>query len=222
ARPALSGQRALPAPGAAFARAVAGAPRCWPGSGRFGGARASARRASLLELGVSPVGTVLRPLTSTVPRVAAAPAAAEPPAPAAVSLEGVSKAFKLPHQQYHTLKERALHPFRARTFHVLQAVNDVTVEIVEGELFGIVGRNGSGKSPLLKCLACIYDSDAGELQVNSRLSPFIELGVGFNPDLTARDNVAINAVMLGLTRKQARERFDDIIAFAELEEFLDL
>jgi ABC-type polysaccharide/polyol phosphate transport system ATPase subunit len=161
-------------------------------------------------------------LTSTVPRVATAPAAAEPPAPAAVSLEGVSKAFKLPHQQYHTLKERALHPFQARTFDVLQAVDDVTVEIAQGEFFGIVGRNGSGKSTLLKCLAGIYDTDAGELQVNGRLSPFIELGVGFNPDLTARDNVAINAVMLGLTRKQARERFDDIIAFAELEEFLDL
>ncbi len=135
---------------------------------------------------------------------------------------GVSKAFRLPHQQYHTLKERVLHPFRSRTFDVLQAVNDVTVTIAEGEFFGIVGRNGSGKSTLLKCLAGIYDIDSGELRVRGRLSPFIELGVGFNTDLTARDNVMINAIMLGLTRKQARERFDDIIAFAELEDFLDL
>ena len=134
----------------------------------------------------------------------------------------VSKAFRLPHQQYHTLKERALHPFRSNTYDVLQAVDDVSVEIAQGEFFGIVGRNGSGKSTLLKCLAGIYDTDEGELRVRGRLSPFIELGVGFNPDLTARDNVTINAVMLGLTRRQARERFDDIVAFAELEDFLDL
>ena len=144
------------------------------------------------------------------------------PAPPAISVEHVSKAFRLPHQQYSTLKERALHPFRSRTFDVLRAVQDVTVEIPRGEFFGIVGRNGSGKSTLLKCLAGIYDVDEGRVEINGRLSPFIELGVGFNPDLTARDNVIINAVMLGLSRKQARERFDDIVAFAELEEFIDL
>ena len=86
----------------------------------------------------------------------------------------------------------------------------------------LVGRNGSGKSTLLKCLAGIYGVDAGDVHLNGRLSPFIELGVGFNPELTARDNVVINAIMLGLTRKQANERFDEIIAFAELEDFLDL
>jgi ABC-type polysaccharide/polyol phosphate transport system ATPase subunit len=140
----------------------------------------------------------------------------------AVAVHHVDKAFKLPHQQYHTLKERVLHPFRANTYDVLQAVDDVTFEVAEGEFFGIVGRNGSGKSTLLKCLAGIYDIDAGDLRVEGRLSPFIELGVGFNMDLTARDNVMINAIMLGLTRQQARERFDDIIAFAGLEDFLDL
>jgi len=145
------------------------------------------------------------------------------PAPLpAVSIAGVSKAFKLPHVQYHTLKERALHPFRSRTYDVLQAVDDVSLQIAAGEFFGIIGRNGSGKSTLLKCLAGIYDIDGGEMHVRGRLSPFIELGVGFNPDLTARDNVMINAIMLGLSRKQARARFDDIIAFAELEEFLDM
>jgi ABC-type polysaccharide/polyol phosphate transport system ATPase subunit len=143
-------------------------------------------------------------------------------APAAISVEAVSKAFRLPHQRYHTLKERALHPFRSSTYDVLQAVDDVSVEVGQGEFFGIVGRNGSGKSTLLKCLAGIYRIDEGEMEVYGRLSPFIELGVGFNMDLTARDNVMINAIMLGLTRKQARERFGDIIAFAGLEEFLDL
>jgi ABC-type polysaccharide/polyol phosphate transport system ATPase subunit len=105
---------------------------------------------------------------------------------------------------------------------VLQAVDDVNVEIEAGEFFGIVGRNGSGKSTLLKCIAGIYGIDQGDLQVKGRLSPFIELGVGFNMELTARDNVMVNAIMLGLSRKEARERFDRIIAFAELGEFVDL
>jgi ABC-type polysaccharide/polyol phosphate transport system ATPase subunit len=134
----------------------------------------------------------------------------------------VSKAFRLPHQQYSTLKERALHPFSTSSFEVLQAVDDVSFEVRAGEFFGIVGRNGSGKSTLLKCLAGIYGIDAGSIEIGGRLSPFIELGVGFNPDLTARDNVIINAIMLGLSRREARRRFDEIIAFAELEEFVDL
>ena len=140
----------------------------------------------------------------------------------AVSIQGVSKAFKLHHRQYHTLKERALHPFQARTYDLLQAVDNISVDIAAGEFFGIIGRNGSGKSTLLKCLAGIYNIDSGQLRVRGRLSPFIELGVGFNVDLTARDNVILNAIILGLTRKQARERFDSIIAFAELEEFVDM
>ena len=147
-----------------------------------------------------------------------------PPAapPVAVSAHHLSKTFRLPQERYHTLKERALHPLRARRAHVLHALHDVSVEIASGEFFGIVGRNGSGKSTLLKCLAGIYRIDRGELHVEGRLSPFIELGVGFNPDLTARDNVIINAIMLGLSRRQARARFDDILAFAELQEFVDL
>ena len=148
--------------------------------------------------------------------------AASRSADASISIRDVSKTFRLPHQQYNTLKERALHPFRARSFETLTALQKVSVEIASGEFFGIVGRNGSGKSTLLKCLAGIYDIDEGEIEVQGRLSPFIELGVGFNPELTARDNVIINAIMLGLSRREARERFDDILAFAELEEFVDL
>lgn len=143
-------------------------------------------------------------------------------APPAIVVDGVSKVFQIPHQKYSTFKERALHPLRSRTFDELRAVDDVSLTIARGEFFGIVGRNGSGKSTLLKCLAGIYDVDRGRIETVGRVSPFIELGVGFNPDLTARDNVVINGVMLGLSRKEARARFDDIIAFAELEEFLDL
>ncbi|HET8821484.1 MAG TPA: ABC transporter ATP-binding protein [Thermoleophilaceae bacterium] len=143
-------------------------------------------------------------------------------APPAVAVDGAGKTFRLPHQRYSTLKERALHPFASRTFDELHALEDVTFEVPEGEFFGIVGRNGSGKSTLLKCLAGIYAVDHGTVEVNGRLSPFIELGVGFNPELSARDNVVINAIMLGLSRKEARARFDEIIEFAELEEFVDL
>ncbi|MGH2867358.1 MAG: ABC transporter ATP-binding protein [Solirubrobacteraceae bacterium] len=143
-------------------------------------------------------------------------------APPAISVHNVSKSFRLPHEQYHTLKERALHPFRSRSFDTLRAVQEVSVDIAPGEFFGIVGRNGSGKSTLLKCIAGIYNIDRGDLKIEGRLSPFIELGVGFNMDLTARDNVIINAIMLGLSRKQATARFDDIIGFAELEDFIDL
>ncbi len=158
---------------------------------------------------------------TTERQYSAADSAAERALPA-VSLSQLSKHFKLPHQQYHTLKERALHPFRAKTFDVLRAVDDVSIDIHAGEFFGIVGRNGSGKSTLLKCLAGIYRIDSGSLDIRGRLSPFIELGVGFNPDLPARDNVIINAIMLGLTRTEAQARFDDIVAFAELEDFIDL
>lgn len=143
-------------------------------------------------------------------------------APVAISVQDVAKTFRLPHQQYSTLKERALHPLRSQAFDELRALRDVSVDIKQGEFFGIVGRNGSGKSTLLKCLAGIYDLDQGSISIQGRLSPFIELGVGFNPDLTARDNVVINAIMLGLPRKVALERFDDVIRFAELEEFVDL
>jgi ABC-type polysaccharide/polyol phosphate transport system ATPase subunit len=142
--------------------------------------------------------------------------------PPAVVVDHLSKHFRLPHRRYNTLKERVLHPFQTASYDTLKAVDDIDFEIAEGEFFGIVGRNGSGKSTLLKCLAGIYDTTSGDAQTRGRVSPFIELGVGFNADLTARDNVIINAIMLGLTRKQATERFDDVIAFAELEEFLDL
>ena len=127
------------------------------------------------------------------------PEATAPTGPAAISVENVSKTFRLPHQQYSTLKERALHPFRSTEYDELHAVNDISLEIAQGEFFGIVGRNGSGKSTLLKCLAGIYGVDTGRISIAGRLSPFIELGVGFNMDLTARDNVVINAIMLGIS-----------------------
>jgi ABC-2 type transport system ATP-binding protein len=141
---------------------------------------------------------------------------------AAIDVRDLSKAFHVPRQHVHTFKERALHPFRRTQYDELRALRDVSFEIGSGEFFGIVGRNGSGKSTLLKCMAGIYRADEGSIRVAGRLAPFIELGVGFNPDLPALDNVIINAVMMGLTPREARERFDAVIEFAELEDFLDL
>jgi ABC-type polysaccharide/polyol phosphate transport system ATPase subunit len=162
------------------------------------------------------------PLSTTILQSGTPPAGTHQQAPAAVFVESVSKTFRLPHQQYSTLKERMLHPLRSTEYDELRAVKDISLAIAQGEFFGIVGRNGSGKSTLLKCIAGIYGVDRGRISISGRLSPFIELGVGFNMDLTARDNVVINAIMLGLSRREARARFDDVIAFAELEEFIDL
>ena len=145
-----------------------------------------------------------------------------PPQGAAVYAIGVSKTFRLPHERVHTLKERALHPFRRGSYEELRALRDVSIEVGQGEFFGIVGRNGSGKTTLMKVLAGIYRVDAGEIWLRGRLAPFIELGVGFNPDLAARDNVLINAIMFGLTPAEARARYESIVRFAELERFVDL
>ena len=140
----------------------------------------------------------------------------------AVIVEQVSKTFHIPREKVHTLKERALHPFRNTGADNFKALEDISFSVGDGEFFGIVGRNGSGKSTLLKCLAGIYPADAGQIWVNGRVSTFIELGVGFNPDLAARDNVMLNAAMLGLSQREAARRFDTIIDFAELHEFVDL
>jgi ABC-type polysaccharide/polyol phosphate transport system ATPase subunit len=140
----------------------------------------------------------------------------------AIRVDGVSKTFRIPEEAMHTLKERALHPFRRTGYHRFKALENVSLEIGEGEFFGIVGRNGSGKSTLLKCLAGIYRADRGNMWIRGRMSPFIELGVGFNPDLAARDNVILSGIMLGLSPREARSRYDRVIEFAELEEFQEL
>jgi len=145
-----------------------------------------------------------------------------PSGPVAIEVNGLEKAFRVPHHQISTLKERALHPLRRTEYDELQVLKGISFSVARGEFFGIVGRNGSGKSTLLKCLAEIYRPDGGSIRVAGRVAPFIELGVGFNPDLTARDNVLINAVMMGLPPREARSRIDAIIAFAELEAFTEM
>lgn len=139
----------------------------------------------------------------------------------AIELQGVSKTFRLPHERRTTLKEHVLHPFRRVEYETQVALDNVSFSVEPGEFFGVIGANGSGKSTLLKVIAGIYRQDEGTVRVEGRLSPFIELGVGFNPELTARDNIVINSTLLGLDKRELRERFDAIVEFSGLERFVD-
>src|SRR5438105_9918940 len=143
-------------------------------------------------------------------------------APVVIEVRGVDKVFRIPDQRIDSLKERVIHPFTRVEHRQLHALREISFDVRRGEFFGIVGRNGSGKSTLLKILASIYRADAGSVRMAGRLAPFIELGVGFNPELTARENVELNGVMMGLGRRAARQRLDSVLDFAELREFVDL
>ncbi|HEU4599408.1 MAG TPA: ABC transporter ATP-binding protein, partial [Solirubrobacterales bacterium] len=140
----------------------------------------------------------------------------------ALKVEDLHKSFKIPANRVDSLKERVVRPFAAREYNELHALDGVSFEIGQGEFFGIVGRNGSGKSTLLKLLASIYRADSGTIRMAGRLAPFIELGVGFNEELTARENVVLNGVMMGLTPQETRSRLGAVLEFAELTEFVDL
>jgi len=139
----------------------------------------------------------------------------------AIEVREIRKSFLIPHEQRTMFKELFLHPFRRVAYERNDALAGVSFEVEKGEFFGIIGPNGSGKSTLLRILARIYRPDAGEVRVQGKLSPFIELGVGFNLELSARDNVWINASLLGLTRREIADRFDAIMEFAELDRFVD-
>jgi ABC-2 type transport system ATP-binding protein len=142
--------------------------------------------------------------------------------PVVIDVRGVHKAFRVPEHRVDSLKERVTHPLRRIAYREHRALRDVSFDVHRGEFFGITGRNGSGKSTLLKILASIYRADAGRVRTAGRVAPFIELGVGLNPELTARENGVLNGVLMGLTVREARRRLDAVIAFAELEDFVDL
>jgi ABC-2 type transport system ATP-binding protein len=138
----------------------------------------------------------------------------------AIKVEHVSKTFKLPHEKQSSLKG-ALINMHKRGYEAQQVLDDISFEVKKGEFFGIVGRNGSGKSTLLKLISGIYTQSSGEITVNGKLTPFIELGVGFNFELTGRENVFLNGALLGFSRKEMLAMYDDIVEFAELERFMD-
>lgn len=138
----------------------------------------------------------------------------------AIKIDHVSKTFKLPHEKNSSLKG-ALINFHKRGYETQQVLDDVSFEIKKGEFFGILGRNGSGKSTLLKLISDIYIPTTGEVQISGKLTPFIELGVGFNPELTGRENVFLNGSLLGFNRVEMAAMYKEIVEFAELERFMD-
>ena len=139
----------------------------------------------------------------------------------AIEVKNISKKFTIPHDKVSTLKGAFVNLFKKNNSEIFYALSDVSFEIKKGEFFGIIGRNGSGKSTLLKILAGIYRPNKGVVKINGRISPFLELGIGFNPELSGRDNVYLNATVLGLTKKEIDRKFDSIVAFSELERFID-
>jgi ABC-2 type transport system ATP-binding protein len=142
--------------------------------------------------------------------------------PPSIEVSRISKTFRIPVHRYETFKQRALHPLRRTAHRELRVLKDITFQVPEGEFLGVIGRNGSGKSTLLKLLASVYRPDSGGIRVAGTIAPIIELGVGFQPELAAYDNVILNGLMLGLTPREARRRFDAVIDFAELREFVDM
>ena len=142
--------------------------------------------------------------------------------PVVLSVEHVAKSFKLPTEQASGLKQAFLNWTKGIKGYTEQKVlKDINFEVHQGDFFGIVGRNGSGKSTLLKIISGIYVPEKGKVTVNGKLVPFIELGVGFNPELTGRENVYLNGALLGFSHDEIDAMYDDIVEFAELEDFMD-
>ncbi|MBM3256523.1 MAG: ABC transporter ATP-binding protein, partial [Candidatus Moranbacteria bacterium] len=139
----------------------------------------------------------------------------------AISAQNITKTFLVPHERISTLRGAFINIFKTKAYEKFTALDNVTFSVKKGEFFGIIGRNGSGKSTLLKILAGIYAANQGKIEIGGRISPFLELGIGFNPELSGRNNIYLNATVLGLTKKQIDEKFSKIVAFSELRRFID-
>lgn len=140
----------------------------------------------------------------------------------AIKVEGVCKSFRLPIEKTTSIKGLFINIFRKRKGYQKQdVIKDISFNVKKGEFFGIVGKNGSGKSTLLKMMAGIYTPNSGAIKVYGTLSPFIELGVGFNPELTGKENVFLNGSLLGFNRREIKIMYNDIVDFAELHRFMD-
>jgi ABC-type polysaccharide/polyol phosphate transport system ATPase subunit len=139
-----------------------------------------------------------------------------------ITLDGVSVRFRVPHERVPTLKEYAVRVVRRRIRHEeFWALRDVSLTVGAGEVFALIGRNGAGKSTLLKVVARVLRPTAGRARVRGRVAPLLELGAGFHPELTGRENVFLNGTLLGRSRRELAASFDRIVEFAELIEFID-
>lgn len=139
----------------------------------------------------------------------------------AIRIVNLHKTFKVPHDKNTTLKGALLNLFKKKLYTKMLAADGINFTVKRGEFLGIIGRNGSGKSTMLKMLAGIYLPDSGRIEINGKLSPFLEVGVGFNPELSGRENVYLSGTILGLTKKEIDGKFDEIVEFAEMSEFMD-
>jgi len=139
----------------------------------------------------------------------------------AISIHNIHKEFILPQHKSSTFKQTVVNIVKKNKKVTNKVLDGVSFDIKKGDFFGIIGRNGSGKSTLLKLIAGVYYPTAGHIDINGGLTPFIELGVGFNPELSGRDNVYLNGALLGFNRKQMNEMYDEIVDFAEIEPFMD-
>ena len=140
----------------------------------------------------------------------------------AVKIDHLTKKFRIPLESSNGIKQKLINVLKGRKgYRDFTPLKNISFEIEKGDFFGIVGRNGSGKSTLLKTIAGIYSPNKGSIKVNGKLVPFIELGVGFNPELTGRENVFLNGALLGFSREEMEKMYDDIVSFAELEDFMD-
>jgi len=139
----------------------------------------------------------------------------------AIKVKGVNKVFKLPLEKQNSVKGVLISFMRGgkRRYQKQQALKNISFEVKKGEFFGIVGRNGSGKSTLLKMLAGNYSPTAGTIHINGKLTPFIELGVGFNPELTGRENIFLNGALLGFNRKEMLEMYGESYQFNQQQHF---
>ncbi len=138
----------------------------------------------------------------------------------AILVEGVSKRFRLYHERHQSLKASLIHRKRA-TYEDFDALKDVSLDVKQGEALGLVGENGSGKSTLLKCMTRILRPDSGRIEVRGKASALLELGAGFHPELSGRENIYLNGSILGLSKKELDAKFDDIVGFAGLDRFID-
>lgn len=140
----------------------------------------------------------------------------------AIEVKNLHKSFRLPIEQARGIKQAVINRFKGvKGYKKQEVLHDISFNVEKGDFFGIVGRNGSGKSTLLKLISNIYQADSGSIKINGSLVSFIELGVGFNPELTGRENVYLNGAMLGFSDKEVDEMYEDIVEFAELGEFMN-
>lgn len=140
----------------------------------------------------------------------------------AVIVDNVSKSFKIPLESSNGVKQKLINFLKGRKgYRLFSPLNGITFNVEKGDFFGIVGRNGSGKSTLLKTIAGIYNTNGGTVAINGSLVPFIELGVGFNPELTGRENIFLNGALLGFSHSETEAMYDEIVDFAELHDFME-